>query len=194
MFDVNSNTIDVPIDTLEGLIGFEGQIAIADETVHYTLATDRIRGSRRRFGYEFELLRDLYLGPESETAQERDATILFEGSPMAYELGKGMLQQPNATSDSPNVPLARVTFKVTKHIRGEKRDNWITLMRGAGLPKSFKEFTSRFSSNLRVGLREVGQKIDTSKLPANFRNLPFVVDAACSINGEDWLLWPMTAR
>lgn len=133
-------------------------------------------------------------GPESEKAQERDASIIFEGRLVAYELGKGIMQQPNVASNSTPVPLARVTFKVTKQISGEKRSEWIAVMRGTDLPKSLKEFTTRFGSYLRVGLRDFGQKIDQNKMPTNFRNLPFIVDAACSMNGEDWLLRPIPLR
>lgn len=131
------------------------------------------------------------LGPSTEEAQERDASILFEGQPVGYLLGHGVMQQQNSSDDKSPEPLARVTFKVTQQIRGEKRREWIALMRGSGLPKSLNEFKKRFGTDLRVGLRDFGKAIDPNKLPLEFRHLPFIVDAACSMNGGDWLLRPI---
>jgi hypothetical protein len=120
-------------------------------------------------------------GIESERAQERDASVLFEGRPVAYELDA-------------SVHLAKVTFNVTKPIRGETRKQWTAIMRGSGLPKSLREFTTRFSSHLKVGLRDLKEPAGQPALPADFRNLLFVVDAACSMNGEDWLLRPIPGK
>lgn len=133
-------------------------------------------------------------GSASEKAQEQDASILFEAEPVGFELGMGILQQPNARRDNPSVPLAKVTFKVTKPIRGERRSHWVALMRGTPLPKSLNEFKLRFSSHLKVGLREVSDDLDQSKLPGHFRKIPFVVNAACSTHGEDWLLKAIPTR
>src|SRR4051812_8099134 len=74
------------------------------------------------------------MGPETEKAQESDAKVIFVGEPIGYELGRG--------------PLAQVNFKVKENIRGEKRARWTAIMRGSTLPKSLKDFVSRFSSYL----------------------------------------------
>lgn len=122
-------------------------------------------------------------GEFAEHAQESNAIVLFEGRPVTYELNptKGVR---GITSGF----LAKLSFEVDKPVRGETKKNWKVIMRGATLPKTLSEFIERFGSKMLVGLRDFSGRIDQKSLPEKYRNLLFVVDAECSMNGEDWLL------
>jgi hypothetical protein len=125
-------------------------------------------------------------GPQSEVAQEHDASVLFEGRPVSYELGPsgGVV---GVTSQGGTV--AKVGFEVVRTIRGTNQKQWLAIMRGSGLPKDLPAFKKKFGALIKVGLRDF--KIDPGKMPAGYGGLLFVVDAACSMNGEDWLLRPV---
>jgi hypothetical protein len=122
------------------------------------------------------------LGPQSESAQESDASVIFEGRSKAYVFRPGAI--PGVTSAN----LASVSFDVIRTNRGLSQKTWTVLMRGADLPKNLAEFQKRFGKTVKVGLRDFGSKVDTSKLPKGFQQRYFIVDAACNMNGEDWLL------
>jgi hypothetical protein len=122
------------------------------------------------------------MGAVLEQAQEHDASVLFEGKPIAYEWNKSV-SVPGLGSG----PLAKVSFEVSKSIRGEQRKKWAAIMRGSSLPKSLSEFKKRFGDSMEVGLRSFSG-VDQTKLPQGYAGLLFVVDAVCNTNGEDWLL------
>lgn len=111
------------------------------------------------------------LGLESERAQERDAIVKFVGTATEYRAQKN--------------GHALVTFKVSRTLRGESRQTWSLYFRSQSLPSGIAEFQKRFGPATEVGLREMiapGEKSDSSKKAF------YIVDAACSMNGEDWLL------
>lgn len=122
-------------------------------------------------------------GPQTETAQDSDASVLFEGAASAYEIAK-VGSVTGVTTGS----LAKVTFQVRKTLKGESKKTWVALLRGMKIPANLKEFEQKFGKNLKVGLRDLGKVIDQAWLPPGTQNLFFVVDAACSMHGEDWLL------
>lgn len=124
-------------------------------------------------------------GPESEVAQEGQASILFEGIPTSYELDKS-----GAIASVTSGSVAKVSFDVRKTIRGEHKQHRSAIMRGHKLPKTLSEFTERFGVNLKVGLIDFKEKVNQNNLPQGYQDLPFVVDAVCNMNGEDWLLRP----
>ncbi len=111
-------------------------------------------------------------GPESERAQDYNAIVKFIGSATAFELQKIKGH-------------ALVTFKVLKTLRGESRPTWSVYFRSYALPANLFEFQQRFGRVSEVGLREMiapGEKSDSKKKAF------YIVDAACFMNGEDWLL------
>ncbi len=128
------------------------------------------------------------MGPQSESAQEYDASVLFEGRPTSYVLHSGAV--PGVTSGA----LSKVTFDVVRTLQGPPRKNWSVLMRGADLPRTLSEFQQRFGTTMKVGVRDFGSKVDPRKFPKGFQTGYFIVDAACSMNGEDWLLRPIAAH
>jgi hypothetical protein len=128
------------------------------------------------------------MGPQTESAQDYDASVIFEGRPTAYALHSGAV--PGVTSGG----LSKVTFEVIRTIRGQPQKQWVALMRGHDLPKTLPEFQRRFGKAMRVGIRDFGAKVDPSKFPVGFQHRYFIVDAACSMNGEDWLLRPIAAH
>lgn len=114
-------------------------------------------------------------GPNSEIAQEKDATTVFEGKSTAYEL--------NAQSS-----LAKVNFEVVKIIRGQVGKELSVIMRGRKLPKSLVEFKKQFGIISTVGIRNLDNERYQAGLPKDFAGFPFVVDAACNMNGDSWYL------
>lgn len=111
-------------------------------------------------------------GPESERAQERDAVVKFVGTATAYQM-------------QTLIGHALITFKVSKTLRGESRQIWPLYFRSKSLPTNLAEFQKRFGHVSEVGLREMiapGERSDST------RKAFYIVDAACSMNGEDWLL------
>ncbi len=128
------------------------------------------------------------MGPQTESAQEYDASVLFEGKPTSYVLHLG--EMPGVTSGG----LSKVTFSVDRTLRGSPQKTWNVLMRGRDLPKNLSAFKRRFGSTMTVGVRDFGAKVDPRKFPKGFQTTYFIVDAACSMNGEDWLLRPIGAN
>ena len=127
-------------------------------------------------------------GVQTESAQESDASVLFEGTPTRYAVHTGPVS--GVTSGG----LSKVTFTVAKTLRGSPQENWTVLMRGDALPKNISEFKQRFGKTMTVGIRDFGARVDPKKFPTGFQIHYFIVDAACSMNGEDWLLRPTTAH
>jgi hypothetical protein len=128
------------------------------------------------------------MGPQTESAQDYDASVMFEGRPTTYALHSGAV--PGVTSGG----LSKVTFEVVRTLRGQPQKHWDVLMRGSDLPKNLSDFQRRFGNVMRVGIRDFGAKVDPSAFPLGFQNRYFIVDAACSMNGEDWLLRPIAAH
>ena len=126
------------------------------------------------------------LGPMSERAQESDASVLFTGQPVDYSQHPGPVE--GVTSGS----IVKITFVVAQTFKGPRQTNWTVLMRGRSLPKSLADFKRRFGNAMTVGLREFGAPVDSSQFPVGFQFQHFVVDAACSMNGGDWLLRPVS--
>ena len=118
------------------------------------------------------------LGPQSESAQEADASVLFEGRFVSYHL-------------APTKNLARVSFDVIKTIKGTVQTSWTAIMRGRTLPKNADSFRKQFGSQLQVGLRSFEGRLGSARLPNGFESPIYIVDAACSMNGEDWWLRPI---
>ena len=114
-------------------------------------------------------------GPSAESAQESDASVIISARVVKYEFGS-------------STEKAKVTFRVIETIKGESKKSWVAVMRGATLPKSLQDFKSRFGEKVRVGLRFFSKKNYQQSFPKDYRDLPFIVDAACSMNGEDWLI------
>lgn len=111
------------------------------------------------------------MGPDSEVAQKRDATSLFEGRAVSYKIFKGPFE--GITSGS----IAKIEFD-----EGKKKTT--VLMRGNELPQDLSAFQKRFGLSMTVGARVFPQ----DKLPKDLKNYLFIVDAACSMKGEDWYL------
>lgn len=112
------------------------------------------------------------MGLELESAQERDATAKFVGTASAYRI-----------HDIKNHAL--ISFKVARTLRGEPRQTWSLFFRSNALPANLTEFQKRFGQIIEVGARESiapGERSDSKKKAF------YIVDAACSMNGEDWLL------
>lgn len=112
------------------------------------------------------------LAPEFEKAQERDASLKFKGEVIDYQIQK-------------IAKHALVTFKVQKTLRGESRSQWSLFFRSNSLPVDLKDFQKRFGHIIEVGAREMvapGEKSDSKKMAF------YIVNASCSMNGEDWLL------
>ena len=127
-------------------------------------------------------------GPQSESAQEIDASVLFDGIPTSYSLRVG--EVAGVTSSA----MAKINFSVVKPIRGPIQTQWTVLMRGQTLPKDLKDFQRRFGNVMTVGIRDFGTRVAVNKFPQGYQLSYFVVDAACSMNGESWLLRPVRAR
>ena len=127
-------------------------------------------------------------GPQSESAQETDASVLFNGIPTSYSLRDGEIA--GITSGA----IAKITFSVVDTIRGPFQTQWTVLMRGRTLPKDLKDFQRRFGKVMTVGARDFGTSVGVNKFPEGYQFIYFVVDAACSMNGESWLLRHVRAR
>lgn len=112
------------------------------------------------------------LGPDSERAQERDALLKFIGLVSGYQIHtvKGH---------------SLVTFQVSKTLRGPIRDSWSLYFRSHSPPKDLAAFQKQFGKVIEVGAREMiapGEAADSKKRAF------YIVDSACTMNGEDWLL------
>ncbi len=128
------------------------------------------------------------MGVQTESAQDSDASVLFEGMPTRYVTHAG------AVSGVTSGGLSKVTFTVARTLRGIPQKHWTVLMRGDALPKNLSEFKQRFGKTMTVGIRDFGARVDPKKLPIGFQIRHVIVDAACSMNGEDWLLRPIAAH
>jgi hypothetical protein len=128
------------------------------------------------------------MGVQTESAQESDASVLFEGMPTRYVVHAGPVS--GVTSSG----LSKVTFTVARTLRGTPQKHWTVLMRGNALPNNLSEFKQRFGKTMTVGIRDFGARVDPKKFPIGFQIRYFIVDAACSMNGEDWLLRPIAAH
>lgn len=111
-------------------------------------------------------------GPMSEKAQDHDASVKFIGKATSYKI-----KEPKK--------LAMVTFEVSDTLRGESKKSWNLFFRSISPPKNLKMFQKKFGNSSEVGIRQMiapGEKSNSKKLAF------YIVDNACSMNGENWLL------
>lgn len=111
-------------------------------------------------------------GAESEKAQDRQAIVKFIGTATTFEIQKIKGH-------------ALVTFNVSKTLHGESRPSWSLYFRSKSLPTNIDAFQKRFGRVIQVGLREMTAP---GEISGSKKRAFYIVDAACSMNGEDWLL------